>query len=96
MTAAVAEAPASGETTEDLLLGGRVRLRQPRAGALRATLDPVLLAAAVPALARPSVAAGIAGACLIDMDKPGRHFLGRSPFPAALPNSQEHQPTHFY
>ena len=42
------------------------------------------LAAAVPALARPSVAAGIAGACLIDMDKPGRHFLGRSPFPAAV------------
>jgi hypothetical protein len=33
---------------------------------------------------RPSVAAGIAGACLIDMDKPGRHFFGRSPFPAAV------------
>ena len=30
------------------------------------------------------MAAGIAGACLIDMDKPGRHFLGRSPFPAAV------------
>lgn len=34
--------------------------------------------------ARRSVVAGIVGACLIDMDKPGRHFLGRSPFPAAV------------
>jgi hypothetical protein len=42
------------------------------------------LATAVPALARPAVAAGIAGACLIDMDKPSRHFFGRSPFPAAF------------
>lgn len=33
--------------TEDALLGGRVRLRQPRAG-YRAAIDPVLLAAAVP------------------------------------------------
>jgi tRNA1Val (adenine37-N6)-methyltransferase len=37
--------------TEDTLLGGRVRLRQPREGALRAGLDAVLLAAAVPAKA---------------------------------------------
>lgn len=35
--------------TEDALLGGRVRLRQPRDG-YRAAIDPVLLAAAVPAL----------------------------------------------
>ncbi len=35
--------------TEDRLLGGRVRLVQPAEGSLRATLDPVLLAAAVPA-----------------------------------------------
>lgn len=34
--------------TEDLLLGGRVRLRQPRVG-YRAAIDPVLLAASVPA-----------------------------------------------
>ena len=40
--------------------------------------------ALAPRRARPAVAAGIAGACLIDMDKPGRHFVGRSPFPAAL------------
>lgn len=41
-------APAE-EFTEDRLLDGRVMLRQPRAGALRAAIDPVLLAAAVPA-----------------------------------------------
>lgn len=34
--------------TEDTLLGGRVKLRQPRHG-YRAAIDPVLLAAAVPA-----------------------------------------------
>jgi tRNA1(Val) A37 N6-methylase TrmN6 len=37
-----------GDATEDRLLGGRVLLRQPRRG-LRAGLDAVLLAAAVPA-----------------------------------------------
>ncbi|WP_332837323.1 tRNA1(Val) (adenine(37)-N6)-methyltransferase [Neoroseomonas rubea] len=36
------------ETTEDLMLGGRIRLRQPRDG-FRAGLDAVLLAAFVPA-----------------------------------------------
>lgn len=36
------------ELTEDRLLGGKVRLRQPRDG-YRAAIDPVLLAAAVPA-----------------------------------------------
>ena len=36
------------ETTEDLLLDGRVRLVQPRTG-YRAAVDPVLLAASVPA-----------------------------------------------
>ena len=39
---------------EDRLLGGRVRLRQPRDG-YRAAIDPVLLAAAVPARARERV-----------------------------------------
>lgn len=38
------------DTTEDLLLDGRVRLVQPRVG-YRAAIDPVLLAAAVPARA---------------------------------------------
>lgn len=37
-----------GAFTEDTLLGGRVRLRQPQTGC-RTAIDPVLLAAAVPA-----------------------------------------------
>lgn len=40
--------------------------------------------AIAPSRARLGVAAAIAGACAIDMDKPGRHFFGRSPFPAAV------------
>ncbi|HET6949884.1 MAG TPA: hypothetical protein VFI47_05900 [Acidimicrobiales bacterium] len=40
--------------------------------------------AAAPRGSRSTVAAAIAGACLIDMDKPGRHFLGRSPFPTVV------------
>ncbi len=31
-----------------------------------------------------SVLAGMAGAGLLDLDKPARHFVGRSPFPPAL------------
>jgi hypothetical protein len=42
------------------------------------------LLAVAPRAARPAVVAGIAGACIIDMDKPGQHFFGRSPFPAAV------------
>nr|WP_090563630.1 methyltransferase domain-containing protein [Belnapia rosea] len=42
------------DCTEDLLLGGRVRLRQPRRG-LRAGLDAVLLAAGIPARPGQSV-----------------------------------------
>lgn len=38
----------ASEVTEDTLLGGRVRLTQPRAG-YRVAIDPVFLAAAVPA-----------------------------------------------
>ena len=33
---------------------------------------------------RLRVAAGIFGACLPDLDKPGRQFFGRSPFPAVV------------
>ena len=43
-----AESAFPGGTSEDALLGGRVRLIQPRRG-YRAATDPVLLAAAVPA-----------------------------------------------
>jgi len=46
----VSETPAASEPafTEDRLLGGRVRLRQPTTG-YRVAIDPVFLAAAVPA-----------------------------------------------
>jgi hypothetical protein len=40
--------------------------------------------AAAPRATRVPVVAGIAGACLIDMDKPALHFLGRSVFPAGI------------
>jgi hypothetical protein len=52
-------------------------------GTLGLAASGVALAVA-PRGSRPAVAAAIAGACLIDMDKPGRHFFGRSPFPAAV------------
>ncbi|HVC52808.1 MAG TPA: methyltransferase [Stellaceae bacterium] len=42
----MSEAPDRGAVTEDHLLGGRIRLRQPADGA-RAAIDPVFLAAAV-------------------------------------------------
>ncbi len=55
--------------TEDAFLGGRLRLRQPADG-YRAAIDPVLLAAAVPARAGDSVAdlgcgVATAGLCLL-------------------------------
>ncbi len=40
-----------------------------------------LLVRVVPARHRPQVLAGIVGACAPDLDKPGRRFLGRSPWP---------------
>ena len=54
--------------TEDALLGGQVRLRQPRDG-FRAAIDSVLLAAATPAVAgdtvfEPGIGAGAAALCL--------------------------------
>jgi hypothetical protein len=52
-------------------------------GALGLAVCGAALAAA-PRRARPAVAAAIAGACFIDMDKPGRHFFGRSPFPSVV------------
>lgn len=58
----------TGGLTEDALLGGRVRLRQPRAG-FRAAIDSVLLAAATPAgpgetVFEPGAGAGAAALCL--------------------------------
>lgn len=52
-------------------------------GTLGLAVSAAALAAA-PCRARPAVAAAIAGACLVDLDKPGRHFFGRSPFPALV------------
>ena len=40
--------------------------------------------ASAPRDARVPMAAAILGACIVDMEKPCRHFVGRSPFPAAL------------
>ncbi len=60
--------PATPEQTLDRLLGGRVRLRQPARG-YRVAIDPVLLAAAVPAVAGETVldagaGSGAASLCL--------------------------------
>ena len=54
------------DTSEDTLLGGQVRLRQPLSG-YRVAIDPVLLAAAVPATAADHVldiGCGVGGASL--------------------------------
>lgn len=42
------------------------------------------LARRTPSRRRATVVAGMLGACFPDADKPGRHFFGRSPFPAAV------------
>jgi tRNA1(Val) A37 N6-methylase TrmN6 len=60
--------PAAGGVTDDALLGGRVRLLQPNNG-YRAAIDPVFLAAAVPARPGDSVldvgaGTGAASLCL--------------------------------
>lgn len=57
------------ETTQDRILGGKVRLDQPAQG-YRAAIDPVLLAASVPALGHesllePGIGAGAAALCLL-------------------------------
>lgn len=59
----------AAETSEDRLLGGRVRLCQPRGG-FRAAIDPVLLAAAVPArpgerVLEAGTGTGAAALCLL-------------------------------
>jgi len=48
MTAPTSPDPPAAATTEDALLGGHVQLRQPADG-YRVAIDPILLAAAVPA-----------------------------------------------
>ena len=44
----------------------------------------VLAAGAANRRARPAILAAMAGAALLDMDKPMLHFFGRNPFPAPI------------
>ncbi len=81
-----------GEITQDALLGGRVRLAQPKAG-FRAAIDPVLLAAAVPAVAGETIldagsGTGAAALCLA-VRVPGADVTGIEidPALAALANA---------
>jgi tRNA1(Val) A37 N6-methylase TrmN6 len=71
--------PFSEDLTEDSLLGGRVRLSQPARG-YRAAIDPVLLAAAVPASAGETVldaGAGTGAASLaLAVRVPGCRIVG--------------------
>lgn len=70
---------ATAGISEDTLLGGKVRLRQPRDG-YRVAIDPVLLAAAVPATAADTVldigcGVGAASLCLAAR-VPGCRIIG--------------------
>lgn len=75
----MAEPAARLETSDDTLLGGRVLLKQPREG-YRAAIDPVFLAAAVPALPGDlvlDVGAGVGAAALCLMRRePGCNVRG--------------------
>jgi len=79
--------PPPGVVTSDHLLGGRVKYTQPRDG-LRAAIDPVLLAAAVPARPGENVLEGGtgAGAALLCLAArvPGISGLGIDREPALL------------
>ena len=83
---------AAHETSEDRLLGGRVRLLQPLKG-YRAATDPVLLAAAVPARSGQRVldlgcGAGAAAFCLVAR-VPGLELHGLEIQPAYLALAEE-------
>lgn len=78
-TPAAAPAPQPIAVTDDTLLDGRVKLRQPREG-YRVAIDPVLLAAAVPAQAGEMVldvgtGVGAAALCLA-WRVPGARVVG--------------------
>lgn len=76
----------AADLTEDRLLDGRVRLRQPRSGGLRAAIDPVLLAAAIPARpGEPVLEAGCgtgAGFLCLAARVPGLHIAAMERDPA--------------
>ncbi len=74
----------TGALTDDALLGGRIRLRQPRDG-FRAAIDSVLVAAATPAapgesVFEPGAGAGAAALCLAYRVE-GCHVVGIEPQP---------------
>jgi hypothetical protein len=48
------------------------------------------VAASAPPSVRRGALVGLAGACLIDLDKPARHFFGRSPFPPVVDRLHGH------
>ena len=79
-------------STEDGLLNGRLRIRQPRAG-YRAGLDAALLAAAcdaTPGLTVLDLGCGVGGAMLAAaVRRPGVSFIGVERDPAALRLAQE-------
>ncbi|HLI21027.1 MAG TPA: methyltransferase [Stellaceae bacterium] len=84
--------PGIGATSDDTLLGGRVRLRQPTQG-YRVAIDPVLLAAAVPANAADVVldlgcGVGAASLCLAAR-VPGCRIVGLERDPALERLAQE-------
>jgi tRNA1(Val) A37 N6-methylase TrmN6 len=77
----VTETAGTAALTEDTLLGGRVRLRQPASG-YRVAIDPVLLAAAVPAVSGETAldigcGTGAAALCLA-VRVPGVRVIGIS------------------
>jgi tRNA1(Val) A37 N6-methylase TrmN6 len=75
----VESTPEETKWSEDRLLDGRIRLKQPRHG-YRAAIDPVLLAAATPALPGErvlDVGAGVGAASLcLALRVPGAHVTG--------------------
>ena len=75
----------TADTSEGTLLGGRVRFRQPATG-YRSAIDPVFLAAAVPAkpgdrVCEMGLGAGAAALCLLAR-VPGCTVVGAEPDPA--------------
>ena len=64
-------------------------LRVARVDGLVALGAALSLLAVAPPSRKVSVAAGMAGAGLLDLDKPSRHFFGRSPFPSAVDAAHE-------
>ena len=83
----MAQTAPEAEITEDLVLGGKVRVRQPRVG-YRAGLDAALLAAACDAKAGERVleaGCGVGGALLAAaVRRPDARFVGVERDPAAL------------